>query len=124
MKQERKAIRTDIRIARIITGTILGALFATTVMLGNAIAAKPAAAEEALKLWADRDMVVDQLAKSYAEAPRALGITSDGAVLELFTAGDGDTWTIVVTLPTGMSRIVATGQNWMHRPLLVKGRVS
>ena len=124
MKQEREAIRTDIRIARIITGTILGALFATTVMLGNAIAAKPAAAEEALKLWADRDMVVDQLAKSYAEAPRALGITSDGAVLELFTAGDGDTWTIVVTLPTGMSRIVATGQNWMHRPLLVKGRVS
>ena len=124
MKQEREAIRTDIRIARIITGTILGALFATTVMLGNAIAAKPAAAEEALKLWADRDMVVDQLAKSYAEAPRALGITSDGAVLELFTAGDGDTWTIVVTLPTGMSRIVAAGQNWMHRPLLVKGRVS
>ncbi len=124
MKQEREAIRTDIRIARIITGTILGALFATTVMLGNAIAAKPAAAEEPLKLWAHRDMVVDQLAKSYAEAPRALGITSDGAVLELFTAGDGDTWTIVVTLPTGMSRIVATGQNWMHRPLLVKGRVS
>ena len=124
MKQQREAIRTDIRIARIITGTILGALFATTVMLGNAMAAKPAAAEEALKLWADRDMVVDQLAKSYAEAPRALVITSDGAVLELFSAGDGDTWTIVVTLPTGMSRIVATGQNWMHRPLLVKGRVS
>ena len=123
MKQEREAIRTDIRIARIITGTILGALFATTVMLGNAIAAKPAAAEEALKLWADRHMVVDQLAKSYA-APRALGITSEGAVLELFTAGDGDTWTIVVTLPSGMSRIVATGQNWMHRPLLIKGRVS
>ena len=124
MKQEREAIRTDIKIARIVTGTVLGALFAATVMLGNAIAAKPAAAEEALKLWADRDMVVDQLAKSYAEAPRALGITSEGAVLELFTAGDGDTWTIVVTLPSGMSRIVATGQNWMHRPLLVKGRVS
>ena len=124
MKQEREAIRTDIKIARIVTGTVLGALFAATVMLGNAIAAKPAAAEEALKLWADRDMVVDQLAKTYAEAPRALGITSEGAVLELFTAGDGKTWTIVVTLPNGMSRIVATGEHWIVRPLLAKGRVS
>ena len=124
MTHEHEATRTDIRIARLITGTLLGALFATTVMLGNAIAAKPAAAEEALKLWADRDMVVDQLAKSYAEAPRALGITSDGAVLELFTTGNGETWTIVVTLPNGLSRVVATGENWMHRPLLAKGRVS
>jgi len=124
MKQERNAIRTDLRIARIVTGALLGALFAATVMLGNAIAAKPAAADEALKLWADRNIVVDQLAKAYAEAPRALGITSDGAVLELFTAGDGKTWTIVVTLPNGMSRIVATGHNWMHQPLLANGRVS
>jgi hypothetical protein len=124
MKQEHAAIRTDIRIARIVTGTVLGALLAATVMLGNAIAAKPAAAEEALKLWADRAVVVEQLAKVYAEAPRALGITADGAVLELFTADDGETWTIVVTLPNGMSQIVATGENWMSRPLLAKGRIS
>ena len=124
MKQEHEAIRTDIRFARLVTGTVLAALFAATLMLGNAIAAKPAAADEALKLWTDRNVVVDQLAKSYAETPRALGITADGAVLELFTAGDGETWTIVVTLPNGMSRIVATGENWMQRPLLARGRVS
>jgi len=124
MKHERDAIRTDIRIARIVAGAVLGALFAATVMLGSAIAARPAAAEEALNLWADRAFVVDQLAKIYAEAPRALGITSDGAVLELFTAGDGETWTIVVTLPNGMSRIVATGEHWMQGPLLAKGQLS
>ena len=124
MKQEHEAIRTDIRIARLVTGTVLGALFAATVMLGNAIAAKPAAADEALRLWTDRDVVVEQLAKLYAEAPRALGITADGAVLELFTANDGETWTIVVTLPNGMSQIVATGEHWITRPMLAKGRVS
>jgi hypothetical protein len=124
MKQEREAIRTDIRIARIVTGTVLGALFAATVMLGTAIAAKPAAAEEVLKLWVDRAVVVDQLAKSYAEAPRALGITADGAVLELFMANDGETWTIMVTLPNGMSQVVATGKHWIVLPLLAKGRVS
>ena len=124
MRQENKAIRTDIGIARIVTGTVLGALFAASVMFANAIAAKPAAAEEALKLWTDRAVVVEQLAKTYAEAPRALGITADGAVLELFTAGDGETWTIVVTLPNGMSQIVATGEHWIPRPLLAKGRMS
>ena len=124
MKQEHEIIKRDIGIARIVTGTILGALFAATMLLGSAIAAKPAAAQETLNLWNDRTVVVEQLAKSYAEAPRALGITADGAVLELFTAGEGETWTIVVTLPNGMSRIVATGENWMQRPLLAKGRVS
>ena len=124
MRQESEAIRTDIKIARIITGTVLGALIATTVMLGNAIAAKPAAAEEALTLWNERHVVVEALADSYAETPRALGITSDGTVLELFTAGEGETWTITVTLPNGKSRIIATGEHWITRPMLAKGRVS
>ena len=124
MKQERQAIRTDIRIARIVTGTVLGALFAATIMLGNAIAAKPVAAEDALKLWTDRKVVVEQLAKSYAEAPRALGITANGAVLELFTANNGETWTIMVTLPNGMSQVVASGEHWIVLPLLANGRVS
>lgn len=124
MKQNHEAVRTDIRIGRLITGTVLGALFAATVMLGNAIAAKPAAADEALSLWNDRKVVVEALAETYAEAPRALGITADGAVLELFTTGDGETWTIVITFPNGKSRIIATGEYWITRPLLAKGRVS
>lgn len=124
MRQHQEAIRTDIRIARIITGTVLGALVAAAVMLGSAIAAKPAAAQEALTMWNDRNVVVEALAETYAEAPRALGITSDGAVLELFTANDGETWTITVTLPNGKSRVIATGEHWINRPLLAKGQVS
>lgn len=124
MKQEYEAIRNDISIARIVTGMVLGALFAATVMLGSAIAAKPAAADEALNLWIDRAVVVDRLGKIYEEAPRELGITSEGAVVELFIAEDGRTWTIVVTLPNGMSSIIASGENWMQHPLAVKGRMS
>lgn len=124
MKQEYEAIRNDISIARIVTGMVLGALFAATVMLGSAIAAKPAAADEALNLWIDHAVVVDRLGKIYEEAPRELGITSEGAVVELFIAEDGRTWTIVVTLPNGMSSIIASGENWMQHPLAVKGRMS
>ena len=124
MKQEHEAIRTDIRIARLITGAVFGALFAATILLADAIAAKPAAADETLSIWNDRKVVVEALAETYAEQPRALGITADGAVLELFTAGEGETWTITVTLPNGQSRIIATGEHWLPHPLLAKGRVS
>ena len=124
MKHQHAAIRTDIRVARILTGLVLGALFAAFVMFGSAIAGKPAAADEALQLWTDRNAVVEALASTYAEAPRALGITGDGAVLELFTTSDGETWTIMVTLPNGMSRVIATGEYWMVLPVLAKGRVS
>lgn len=124
MTQHHEAIRTDIRIARLVTGTVLGALFAATVMFGSAIAAKPAASQEALTMWNDRNVVVEALANTYSEAPRALGITSEGAVLELFTAGEGETWTITVTLPNGKSRVIATGEHWITRPVLAKGQIS
>ena len=64
-------------------------------------------------VWTDRAHVVKQLAHAYSEAPRALGITAAGGVLELFTSGAGETWTVIVTLPNGMSRIVATGEHWI-----------
>lgn len=124
MKHHHETIRADIRIARVLTGMVLGVLFAAFVVFGSAIAAKPVAADEALQLWTDRNAVVKALASTYAEAPRALGITADGAVLELFTTGDGETWTIMVTLPNGMSRVIATGEHWMVLPVLAKGRVS
>ena len=124
MRQEHTALRNDMRLARVISGLVLGVLFAAAMIFTNAIAASPAAAQDATSLWAERDSVVEQLAKGYGEEPRALGVTADGAVLELFTAEDGETWTITVTLPNGLSRVIATGKHWIVRPLLAKGQVS
>ena len=99
-------------------------MFGASVLFGSAIAAKPAASEEAVKVWNERAVVVQALAEKIAEEPRALGITDNGAVLELFTGGEGDTWTIMLTLPNGKSKIVATGEHWLTRPVQTKGRVS
>ena len=108
---------------------IIGALFPVAVLgalllLGGAVAAGPAAAEEAQARWFDHAEVVEQLAARHKEAPTALGVTSGGAVLELFTTLDGSSWTIVLTLPNGMSRVIATGEGWMTRPQLAKGQMS
>ena len=71
--------------------------------------------------WAPREYVVERLEAEYQEVREALGVTNTGAVVELFTSKDGETWTIIVTLPNGMSRMVAAGEAWTPQPVPVKG---
>ncbi len=66
--------------------------------------------------------VAKQLESRFAEAPIAIGLASNGGVIELFSTGDGSTWTIVLTLPDGMSCVMATGQGWESLPPIALGR--
>jgi hypothetical protein len=59
-----------------------------------------------------RTTVIGHLAKKYQEAPVAIGVTSTGGLVEVLTTGDGDTWTIIVSKPDGMSCLVAAGEGW------------
>jgi hypothetical protein len=63
----------------------------------------------------DRDKVLAHLAGKYQEAPVAVGVTSTGGLVEVLSSGDGGTWTIIVTSPTGLSCLMAAGDGW--RPL-------
>ncbi len=56
--------------------------------------------------------VAKQLESQYAEAPIAIGLVSNGGVIELFSTHDGSTWTLVMTMPDGRSCAVAAGQGW------------
>ncbi len=67
-----------------------------------------------------RSAVAEQLAGKFAEAPVAAGLESTGAVIEVFTSGDGSTWTIVLTRPEGPSCLVASGEAWMTLPIKVE----
>lgn len=70
-----------------------------------------------------RNVVVRQLQEGYGERLAALGIAQGGgAVVELYVAEDGDTWTLLHTLPIGVSCLMATGQGWeMARAALGPG---
>lgn len=62
---------------------------------------------------APRDMVVERLAGAYGESRQAVGLLSDGNVLEVWASDTGDsTWTIAVTLPNGLTCLVASGGNY------------
>lgn len=84
-----------------------------------ASAAVPAAAQQ---ICANRDVLVDSLSKDYSESLRGLGMDSEGNVIELLTARDGTTWTLLITMPDGTSCVMATGQAWESMPQTVAGR--
>lgn len=58
-----------------------------------------------------RDSLITQLEQKYGEVPVATGV-ADGALIELLTAKDGMTWTIILTSPKGMSCLIASGDGW------------
>ena len=62
----------------------------------------------------ERDNVLALLAKKYQETPIAGGVTNTGGLVEVLTDHKGDTWTIIVTTPQGMSCLVAAGEGWRN----------
>ncbi len=101
-----------------IVRTVGASILAVAMMLILWATSNPAAAQNACTA---RSEVAERLAGDYAEAPVAAGLAASGAVIEVFTSGDGSTWTIVLTRPEGTSCLVATGEAWMTLPAKVKG---
>ena len=59
---------------------------------------------------ATRDRVVNRLAESYGESRQSIGLGANNSVVEVFASEETGTWTITVTMPNGMTCLVATGQ--------------
>ncbi len=108
-----KTGRTIARIAGILVAGLIGAA-----------ALLPVQSASAQTLWIERHEIVDKLGGQYAEAPVAMGLASNGGVIELFTSADGATWTLVLTMPDGLSRIVAAGEGWTTVPIRIAGHDS
>jgi len=89
-------------------------LSALLIALGFALAAAPAGiADEPVKSSCEsRAAVLDFLSQRYAEAPVAMGLSKDGGLVEILTSGPGSTFTIIVTMPDGMTCMVAAGDSW------------
>lgn len=88
-----------------------------TLMLGAALAVFSSAAaaqsqNQNQNQCNTRDNVISLLSSKYKEAPVAVGVTNTGGLVEVLSTGDGNTWTIIVTTPQGMSCLVAAGEGW------------
>lgn len=61
---------------------------------------------------APRKVVIERLAEKYGESRQAIGIGQQGMVMETFASAESGSWTITVTMPTGMTCLMASGQSF------------
>ena len=93
---------------------------------------KTLAAALAVLLWAafftpakaqnsgiDRATVVKRLLEKHAEKPVGMGIAHNGSIIELFASRDGKTWTLIMTMPSGKSFMLGSGEHWAGKPIIV-----
>lgn len=59
-----------------------------------------------------RDAIVERLQEKYGETRQSMGLQSNNGVVEIFASDESGTWTILVTLPNGMTCLVAAGEAW------------
>lgn len=64
---------------------------------------------------AERETVVSRLQSHYEEQPTAAGLQklkNSQALVEVWSSAETGTFTVMMTLPDGMTCIVATGTDW------------
>jgi hypothetical protein len=80
-----------------------------TLSAAAAVIAWPAAAQPQCS---PRASVLKMLESKYKEAPVAVGVTNNGGLVEVLSTGQGETWSIIITTPQGVSCLVAAGEGW------------
>jgi len=92
------------------------ALLASGLALVAAVFTPAAAAESAAqavqapcKPWKE---VAQYLGEHYSEHPVAVGLQSDGSLLQVYAAQNASTWTLVNMRPDGMACLISAGKAW------------
>jgi hypothetical protein len=75
----------------------------------TALLAAPASSAE--NVCGKRDDIVSRLENGYQEFNSAMGMSTNGGLVELYTSDNG-TWTLMLTQPDGVSCLIAAGENW------------
>ncbi len=102
-------------LARLITAIAIMSL----LLLGAALISRPALAQSA-DAGLPRAVLVELLGDGYAEVPVAFGLAENGGLIEVFASAEGATWTMVLSMPNGLSYVVTSGEGWT--PVTAGGR--
>lgn len=96
------------------------AVFSGLLAFGLLLAIPVEAFAERPNVCASRDKVVEALSEVYQESPVSLGLTEEGAVIEVMASHEGS-FTIVITHPNGLTCPVAAGTAWQSIAAKMKG---
>ena len=99
---------------------LIAAIAITSLLLfGAALISRPAPAQSA-DAGLPRPELVELLGDGYDEAPVAFGLAENGGLIEVFASAEGATWTMVLSMPNGLSYVVTSGEGWT--PVTAAGR--
>ena len=84
--------------------------FALSFGVGALLLATTHAFSQTPRNCGQRAQVVERLASAYGETRQSIGIARENQVVEVFASTETGTWTITVTLPNGMTCLVASGR--------------
>ena len=86
--------------------TVFSLIFIAAMILVSPAAAQP--------VCTDRSNTLKNLEENYSEVPVSMGLTTTGAVVEILSSKSGNSWTIILTMPNGMTCMIAAGENWKN----------
>ncbi len=94
----------------------------SALILAAALAA-PLTAQAQGQNCGNRDTVVERLTNKYGESRQSIGMAPKGRVVEVFASAETGTWTITVTMPNGVTCLVASGQSFeeLNEPVAPAG---
>jgi hypothetical protein len=95
------------------------------LILGTFAFNTPALAQsvnEAMVQGVDRTEIAKELSQKHAEKPVGMGLAKNGGIIELFSSPDGNTWTLIMTMPNGKSFLLGAGESWAGAPVILKGQ--
>lgn len=87
-------------------------VFKMTMGLGLMVLAAEQVSAQGNRNCAPRPMVLERLAEGYGETRRSIGLGANNAIVEVFASSETGTWSITVTLPTGVTCLVASGESF------------
>jgi hypothetical protein len=61
---------------------------------------------------APREVVIERLADKYGESRQNVGLGGQGVMMETFASVETGTWTITLTMPNGITCLMASGQSF------------
>ena len=66
-----------------------------------------------------RNDIVDRMNRKWQEKPAVVALSSNKELVEILTSDYGETWTIIVTNVMGCTRVVASGESWKYRRIVI-----
>lgn len=98
-------------------------MFKMTVGLGILVLAAQQVSASQNRNCAPRNLVLERLVQKFGETRQSIGLGAQGSVIEVFASNETGSWTIIATMPNGISCLVAAGQSFetMAETLPAKG---